>query len=114
MIILDIREKHLSELETDIWRYRNARCLLASNNALKSPLCLSATLKKLLYVDLSNCQLTSIYDQQTWARLPVLRYLVLDDNCISDPEEFCYLKGCNESLISLSYVGNPVDGEKSE
>ena len=54
-IVLDIRGRHLTELETDIWRYRSARCLLASNNALKSPLCLAATLRKLLYVDLSNC-----------------------------------------------------------
>lgn len=114
MVFLDVRGKNLTELETDIWRYRNARCLLASNNALKSPLCLSATLKKLLYLDLSNCQLISLYDQQTWARLPVLRYLVLDHNYIFDPAEFCYLKGCGRSLISLSYVGNPVDSEKSE
>ena len=28
--------------------------------------------------------------------------------------EFCYLKGCGRSLISLSYVGNPVNDEESE
>ena len=39
---------------------------------------------------------------------------MLDHNYITDPMEFCYLKGCGRSLISLSYVGNPVNDEESE